>query len=144
MRCLHVGSNRISRFRNFTPQMVRADEELQSRAKMFIRRELRVFEWTNNNTERILAYIIAILKVIDLKSPSGAAEDMLADFLGRDNASIFCHELHAFLRSPFTTLASFDGFVQYEQALPDSYDDNGLPIALNGQRAMPTATGWAT
>ncbi|KAF8536052.1 hypothetical protein BDD12DRAFT_633018, partial [Trichophaea hybrida] len=114
MRCLHVGSNRISRFRNFTPRMLLNDEELQSRAKMFIRRELQVFEWTNENAEFILEYIIGILKTVDLKASTGAAEDMLTDFLGRENAGIFCHEIHAFLRSPFTSLESFDGFVQYE------------------------------
>lgn len=78
--------------------MVREDEELQSRAKMWIRRELRVFEWTNENSEFILEYIMAILKTVDIKSSTGAAEDMLTDFLGRENARIFLHELHAFLR----------------------------------------------
>ncbi|TGZ81172.1 hypothetical protein EX30DRAFT_371539 [Ascodesmis nigricans] len=98
MRALHVGSNRISRFRNFAPRMVRDDEELQSRAKMWIRRELRVFKWTNENSEFILEYILAILKTIDIRSSTGAAEDMLTEFLGRDNAKIFIHELHEFLR----------------------------------------------
>lgn len=78
--------------------MVRDDEELQSRAKMWIRRELRVFEWTRENSEFILEYILAMLKTLDIKSSTGAAEDMLAEFLGRDNAKIFLHELHAFLR----------------------------------------------
>jgi hypothetical protein len=114
--------------------MVRADEELQSRAKMFIRRELQVFEWTNDNAEFILEYILAILKTVDLKSSTGAAEDMLTDFLGRENAGIFCHEIHAFLRSPFTTLETFDGFVQYEQPLPTTFDEEGLPIIPSGSK----------
>lgn len=80
------------------PRMVREDEELQSRAKMWIRRELRVFEWTADNSEFLLEYIVAILKTIDIKSSTGAAEEMLTEFLGRDNTRLFLHELHAFLR----------------------------------------------
>jgi hypothetical protein len=114
--------------------MVRADEELQSRARMFIRRELQVFEWTNENAEFIIEYILAVLKTVDLKSSTGAAEDMLTDFLGRENASIFCHEIHAFLRSPFKTLEAFDGFVQYERPLPTTFDEEGLPIVPNGPK----------
>jgi hypothetical protein len=114
--------------------MLLNDEELQSRAKMFIRRELQVFEWTNENAEFILEYIIAILKTVDLKASTGAAEDMLTDFLGRENAGIFCHEIHAFLRSPFKNLESFDGFVQYERPLPTVFDEEGLPIVPDRTR----------
>ena len=134
MRCLHVGSNRISRFKDFTPRMVAEDEELKSRAKMFVRRELQVFEWTNENAEFILEYIVAVLQTAHLKSATGAAQDMLADFLGRENAGIFCHEVHAFLRSPFTSLAAFDGFVQYERPLPTRFDGEGLPIVVPEER----------
>lgn len=147
MRSLHVGSNRISRFRNFSPRMVREDEELQSRANMWIRRELRVFEWTADNSEFLIEYILAILKTIDIKSSTGAAEDMLTEFLGRENSRTFLHELHAFLRyvsfqlvvpepcvliiicrSPFTSVHAFDSFVQYEHPLPTHFDSDGYAL----------------
>jgi len=133
MRSLHIGSNRISRFQNFTPRMFHGDEELQSRARMFIRRELQVFEWTNDSAEFIIEYFIAVLRTIDLKASTGAAEDLLSDFLGRENAKIFCHEIHAFLRSPFTDLAAFDNFAQYERPLPTRFDAEGMPIEEAGR-----------
>ena len=112
--------------------MFRGDEELQSRARMFIRRELQVFEWTNDSAEFILEYLIAVLRTVDLKASTGAAEDLLSDFLGRENAKIFCHEIHAFLRSPFTNLAAFDNFAQYERPLPTRFDGEGMPIEEAG------------
>ncbi|KAI5817012.1 hypothetical protein BZA77DRAFT_310600 [Pyronema omphalodes] len=136
MRCLHVGSNRISRFRDFTPRMVATGDELQSRAKMFIRRELQVFEWLNNeNKEFVLEYILAILKTVDLKGAAGTAEDMLADMLGsREYAGIFCHEIHAFLRSPYTELGTWDAWAQYETPLPSEFNSDGIPVEHGGTR----------
>ena len=114
--------------------MVRDDPELQARAKMFLRRELRVFEWTNENAEFVLEYIMAILKTVDLKAANGAAEGMLADFLGKENAGVFCHEVHAFLRSPYTRLEDWDRAVQYERKLPERFDEDGLPIELENRK----------
>ena len=128
---LYVGSNRISRFRDFTPQTFTASEELQSRARMFIRRELRVFEFLNadelqsanqvagrraRNAEFLLEYIVAILKTVDIKGSEGQAEDMLQEFLGRDNARLFLHELGAWLRSPYMSLENWDDAVQYSKS----------------------------
>ena len=108
---LHVGSNRLSKFRDLTPQLFVQDQELVSRAKRWIRRELQVFQFLNsdgigeeriarraNNAEFLLEYIVAILKTVDIKGSQ--AEDMLQEFLGRDNACLFLHELKAWLRSP--------------------------------------------
>lgn len=61
----------------------------------------------------MLEYAIAILKSVDLKSASGAAEDMLAEFLGRRNAGVFVHEVNAFLRSPYERVEDFDRWAQY-------------------------------
>ncbi|KAF2234722.1 hypothetical protein EV356DRAFT_523554 [Viridothelium virens] len=128
MYSLHVGSNRVSRFRDFTPQTFAASEELQSRARMFARRELQVFEFLNTdanqsrdqgagrrarNAEFLLEYIVAILKTIDIKGSEGQAEEMLQEFLGRDSARLFLHELGAWLRSPYMTLEHWDRAVQY-------------------------------
>lgn len=133
---LHVGANRISRFRVITPQFFASDAELQSRARMWIRRELKVFSFLNPNTELpsssqvrssnvefLLEYIIAILKTVDMKDASGQAEDMLQEFLGRENARLFIHELGAWLRSPFTNVRDWDRNVQYEEPLPSDFVD---------------------
>ena len=120
----HVGSNRLSRFQNLTPQLFVQDQELVSRAKKWIRRELQVFQFLSsetvgeervakrkNNAEFLLEYIVAILKTVDVKGCQ--AEDMLQEFLGRDNTRLFLHELKAWLRSPYKTLDDWDRHVQY-------------------------------
>lgn len=135
----HVGINRHSRYREVTPQVFRDDEEQVSRARMWIRRELQVFAFLNpddasaadiappaggedatarrrrQNAEFLLEYIIAILKSVDLAGSAGEAENMLSDFLGRDNTRLFLHELRSWLRSPYMQLESWDREVQYEQ-----------------------------
>jgi hypothetical protein len=37
----------------------------------------------------------------------------LRDFIGRENAHLFIHELQAWLRSPYTSLEDWDRHVQY-------------------------------
>ncbi|KAL4908092.1 hypothetical protein BDW74DRAFT_148570 [Aspergillus multicolor] len=139
---LRVGSNRLSQYREFTPEMFNRDEELVSRARKWIRRELRVFEFLHpdisssssspvvrpgqqrldsrrgNNAEFLLEYIIAILRTVDIKGSAGQAEELLRDFIGRENASLFLHELQAWLRSPYTSLEDWDRNVQYDE--PDT------------------------
>lgn len=140
---LRVGSNRLSRYRELTPENFNRDDELVSRARKWIRRELRVFSFLNpesdedsgpervprpgqqrldnrraNNAEFLLEYIIAILRTVDMKGPAGQAEELLRDFLGRENARLFLHELQAWLRSPYTSLEDWDRNVQYEDTIP--------------------------
>lgn len=139
---LHVGSNRLSRFRELTPQLFCRDEELVRRARMWIRRELQVFnsfgadghsEEHNDakkrradNAEFLLEYIIGILKTVNLKGSGGQAEELLKDFIGRDEARLFLHELGAWLRSPYVTLEDWDRNVQYSgDKKPISNEDNG-------------------
>ncbi|KAJ9611342.1 hypothetical protein H2200_004526 [Cladophialophora chaetospira] len=127
---LHVGSNRISRYRNLTPDSFANDEQLTTRARIFIRRELQIFDFLNpnsartsggsisndrraNNADFLLEYIIGILRSIDLKGSTGQAEELLKDFLGRENARVFLHELEAWLRSPYEHLKDWDRAVQY-------------------------------
>ncbi|RKU39935.1 hypothetical protein DL546_000203 [Coniochaeta pulveracea] len=131
---LHVGSNPVSRYRDPTPALFQSDEHLVSRARTFIRRELQVFTFLNpetdvdvddttrrraNNAEFLLEYTIAILKTVDMQGAAGQAEAMLADFLGRDAARLFLHELRAWLRSPFGTLEAWDRAVQYPEVESD-------------------------
>ncbi|KAL8953009.1 MAG: hypothetical protein Q9222_001124 [Ikaeria aurantiellina] len=126
---LHVGSNRLSRFRDLTPQLFARDEELIRRARKWIRRELQVFEFLYadagrgergvtrrmDNAEFLLEYIIAILKTVDIKGSGGQAEEMLQEFLGRANTQLFLHELKAWLRSPYVSIEDWDRHVQYAE-----------------------------
>ena len=137
---LHVGSNRLSQYRDVTPTTFSRDKNLQSRARAWIRRELRVFSFLggissaateaevmrNSNTgvrsipnaEFLLEYIIALLKTIDMRGPAGQAEEMLQEFLGREHAKLFLHELNAWLRSPYARVEDWDRMVQYRADLP--------------------------
>lgn len=140
----HVGTNRLSRYRELTPAAFCADGELVSRARNWIRRELRVFSFLNpdaeetesgsgnntyrsgaeqrraNNAEFLLQYIIAVLKSVDIMGSAGQAEEMISDFLGRDNTCLFLHELRAWLRSPYTKLTDWDRAVQYDAPTTDN------------------------
>ncbi|ELR03428.1 hypothetical protein VC83_07210 [Pseudogymnoascus destructans] len=128
---LHIGTNRISRFRDFTPQSLSASPKLQSRARTWIRRELRVFAFlhpkdtadgettegrtrgSGDNAEFLLEYIIAILKTVDVQGAAGQAEELLREFLGREHARLFLHEVRAWLRSPYGRVEDWDRNVQY-------------------------------
>ncbi|KAG9231028.1 RING finger domain protein [Amylocarpus encephaloides] len=123
---LHVGSNRLSRFRDLTPQVFSSDNELNTRARKWIRRELQVFEFLTpdvasssdrraNNAEFLLEYIVGILKTVDTQGSGGQAEEMLQEFLGRENTKLFLHELRAWLRSPYISLQDWDRNVQYNE-----------------------------
>lgn len=110
--------------------MVASDPELQSRARAWIRRELRVFSFldtdsagstsqaatTSSNAEFLLSYIVSILKMVDIKASNGHAEDLLTEFLGRASSRLFLHELNAWLRSPHSRLKDWDEEVQYEDS----------------------------
>lgn len=158
---LHVGSNRISRYRAIKPTSFQQDEHLVSRARAFIRRELSVFDFLRadssvsaassssssssssaprraNNADFLLEYIISILKSIDLKGSTGQAEELLTDFLGRDNARLFIHELQAWLRSPYEKLEDWDRNVQY--AIPDNALEDDVSSIRQGQKHKPPQT----
>lgn len=145
---LRVGSNRLSQYRELTPELFNSDENLVSRARKWIRRELQVFEFLNpgnddepssvgrpggqrlanrraNNAEFLLEYIIAILRTVDIKGSAGHAEDLLEEFIGRGNARLFLHELQSWLRSPYNTLFDWDRHVQYE----DTVGRRNYPVA---------------
>src|SRR6202012_6025783 len=73
-----------------------------------------------NNAEFLLEYIIAILRTVDMKGSAGQAEELLRDFIGRDNARLFLHELQAWLRSPYIYLEDWDRHVQYPTSPPNT------------------------
>jgi hypothetical protein len=144
---LHVGTNRVSRFIDLTPSLFTSDTELVSRARKWIRRELQVFEFLNpdnasgsdrraNNAEFLLEYIVAILKTIDIQGSRGQAEEMLKDFLGRENTVLFLHELKAWLRSPYLNLDHWDMHVQYgETEVRKGGDTTQAESGPEGRRA---------
>lgn len=111
----HVGANRVSQFRDFTPSTFAASSELQARARAFMRRELQVFEFLDLQSRRefLIEYVVGILKKLEIKGASGAAERLVGEFLGVESARLFLHELEAWLRSPYTKLEDWDRMVQY-------------------------------
>ncbi|TFB07100.1 hypothetical protein CCMA1212_000176 [Trichoderma ghanense] len=165
----HVGSNRLSLYRELTPRLFCSDEALVSRARMWIRRELQVFSFLSiddgsasaassssrsgdanegaaqlrrraNNAEFLLEYIIAILKTVDIMGSAGQAEDMLSEFLGRDNARLFLHELRSWLRSPFTKLEDWDRAVQYDSVGSRGSSSASSPAPRLGRDADASTT----
>jgi hypothetical protein len=121
---LHVGSNRRQRpepsYRELSPRLFRTDPDLVSKARLWLRRELRVFESLEpSKADFLLEYIVAILKTLDTQRSTVRAEDIILEFLGRDNTRILLHELRAWLRSPFRRLCEWDRAVQYGRN-PDS------------------------
>ncbi|KAH8693945.1 RING finger domain protein [Talaromyces proteolyticus] len=161
---LRVGSNRLSQYRELTPQLFTQDENLVSRARKWIRRELQVFEFLNpdgdedgsalsdgvgrlggqrlanrrtNNAEFLLEYIIAILRTVDVKGSAGQAEELLQEFIGRTNARLFLHELQSWLRSPYNSLQDWDRHVQYDDTVRSSESSaTGDGRSDSGQRSV--------
>jgi hypothetical protein len=94
-----------------------------------------------NNAEFLLEYIIAILRTVDIKGSAGQAEELLRDFIGRENARLFLHELQAWLRSPYTSLEDWDRHVQYEDTpsqitpMSGSRDSTATPVYRGDGRA---------
>jgi hypothetical protein len=115
---LHVGANRISQYQTFTPASFAASPALQTRARIFLRRELRVFDFLDRrpagaNREFLIEYLVAVLKSNDPKGADGHAEELVKEFLGREDARLLLHELDAWLRSPYERLEAWDAHVQY-------------------------------
>ncbi|CAG8186218.1 unnamed protein product [Penicillium nalgiovense] len=163
---MRVGSNRLSQYRELTPELFARDEALVSRARKWIRRELRVFSFLNpepedvertshqvsrpgpqrlenrraNNAEFLLEYVIAILRTVDLKGSAGQAEDLLRDFIGRENACLFLHELQAWLRSPYNSLEDWDRHVQYSNAPRSTSHGRYSDSDGSGRRSTPVHT----
>ncbi|KAK0266400.1 hypothetical protein LTS09_000352 [Friedmanniomyces endolithicus] len=125
---LHVGNNPISQYHDFTCEAFAASADLQSRARAFLRRELKVFSFLDatrtrrggNTREFLVEYVIAVLQVNEIKGAGGHAEELLAEFLGVENARMLLHELEAWLRSPFRRLEAWDEQVQYRCASENS------------------------
>ncbi|KAF3907198.1 hypothetical protein ABW21_db0209461 [Orbilia brochopaga] len=128
LRSLHIGVNRKSRFANYTPRTLRTDRELAAKARAFVRRELEVFDWTAANREWLVEYVIAVVKTMQLRDAEGRAEELLAEFLGREFAGVFVHELHAFLKSPFVRVRDYDAWAQYAVEVPVGGEVEGLKV----------------
>jgi hypothetical protein len=70
---------------------------------------------------------VAILKTVDIQGSGGQAEEMLQEFLGRENTRLFLHEMRAWLRSPFINLEDWDRNVQYNESGDGKDVDNSPP-----------------
>ncbi|CAI6339088.1 unnamed protein product [Periconia digitata] len=139
----HIGANLHSGYRDVTPSMIATSPELQSKARTWVRRELRVFSFlfadihgappqgatTNSNAEFLLSYIVAITTRVDLKDSSGHAEDLLQEYVGRANARLFLHELNEWMRSPFIKVQEWDRNTYYKELLPERFDDEGFAVS---------------
>ncbi|KAF2433776.1 hypothetical protein EJ08DRAFT_694257 [Tothia fuscella] len=138
---LHIGSTPLTGHRTITSALFSSSPHLQSRARKWIRRELSIFEFLNTrvkNTEYLLKYIITILKYEDIKGSNGVAEDLVTEFLGRENAKLFSHELGSWLGSPYEEVGEWDEVVQYRDV--GSFEG----VALNGvARSASKSAGYA-
>lgn len=128
---LHVGANSVSQYRDFTPHDFANSVSLQTRARMFLRRELKLFSYLDaeagvRNREFVLEYIVAVLKQCDVKAADGRAEDLLSEFLERGNARLLLHELHSWLRGPFERLEEWDRNVQYSPSASQAMQTKGI------------------
>jgi hypothetical protein len=162
---LRVGSNRLSQYRELTPQLFNRDENLVSRARKWIRRELQVFKFLNpdgteargdeeqpggrprpgeqrlqnrraNNAEFLLEYVIAILRTVDIKGSAGQAEELLQEFIGRANARLFLHEMNSWLRSPYNSLQDWDRHVQYHDTTSTSSSRSVSVVGASDGRSV--------
>nr|OQO15503.1 hypothetical protein B0A51_16914 [Rachicladosporium sp. CCFEE 5018] len=129
---LHIGRNKRSGYTDFTAAVFAASADLQRRARTFLRRELQIFEVPPQGRlaaqqarrDWLMEYIIAILKVNEVKAADGHAGTLVAEILGQGNAGLLLHELTAWLRSPFDGLEAWDGGVQYLSSPPTAVKTN--------------------
>ncbi|KAF2155317.1 hypothetical protein K461DRAFT_292187 [Myriangium duriaei CBS 260.36] len=98
-----------------TPAAFRASPTLQRKARLFLRRELRVFSFlsTTGRLEFVLEYIVGIMRRLELKGADGAVENLLSEVLGREGARLVVHEMGAWMESAFERLEDWDRVVQY-------------------------------
>ncbi len=74
----HVASNRHTRYQPHpSPSTISASQDLQRRATVFLRRELKV--WVNVDVEFLTNYIVLLIKMLDLRSEAGIK--LLADLI---------------------------------------------------------------
>ncbi|KAI9820821.1 MAG: hypothetical protein M1826_000846 [Phylliscum demangeonii] len=134
--------------------MIRQDPQLVRKARTWIRRELQVFEFLRKEDssnparpwprtarpEFLLEYLVSILQTVDINGSRGEAEEMLQEHVGRANARLFLHELRAWMRSPYRSLAEWDRAVQYAVPVPvpnieiSSVPQQGTDAAVTSNR----------
>ncbi|KAG2357989.1 hypothetical protein BDR07DRAFT_1296128 [Suillus spraguei] len=114
----HVASNSFTRYRPYpSPAQFAASPNMISRATIFLRRELRV--WQNLDVEFLTTFIISLMKSIDIRAESTIK--LLSEFLDIDapyiegqrhpNAEHFAHEIYCYIRSG-RDLSIYDKLVQ--------------------------------
>ncbi|KAL7419922.1 hypothetical protein Q5752_005841 [Cryptotrichosporon argae] len=112
----HIASNTHTRFSpNPTPRQISSSPMLQSRASLFLRRDLRVLAPVPD-VEFLHAYVLSLLKSIDVRSEP--AIQLLGRFLDTPGhprgAEHLAHEVYSWLRSPYRELRKWDEVAQYD------------------------------
>ncbi|BFZ59306.1 hypothetical protein YB2330_000312 [Saitoella coloradoensis] len=150
LRSAHIASNAHTRFRpdaDITTEKFRGSNEMQNRARVFLRREVLAFGFWRTRTsagagagagaedgegdaryrEFLVEYIISVLKNVGILTP--AARRLIGEFLdagsedtesvdANTNTSILLHELRTWLRSPFQGLEGWDRSPLIQYDLP--------------------------
>lgn len=94
--CQHIGTNSISRLSPpFSHSIISTSKSIESNLLNFIRRELLAYPLTID-VDFLSRYIIHVFKTFDCKSDE--AINLMAEFLGKEGAQHFCHEVYSFGR----------------------------------------------
>jgi hypothetical protein len=119
------------RLRYSTPTaFTSAPPEIHRLASTWIRRELSLFDFLSPSSSSPLitphsqrrkpttapflhAYILAIVRAMDLRGSGGQAVALIAEYLGACEARLFVHELAAVLDSGCAALEEWDAQVRY-------------------------------
>lgn len=111
----HVASNGYTGFRaNPSPRDITKDGATAERARLFLRRELRVWA-PPDDVDGLVDHIVAFLRSVDVRSEASVRFlEPLVDETYPQAAEHLAHELYAFLRSPYAELAAYDEVVQYD------------------------------
>lgn len=70
---------------------------------------------TSGRLEFVLEYILGMLARLELKGADGALEGLVAEILGREEATLTLHELAGWMGSAFDRLEDWDRGVQYAE-----------------------------
>ncbi|KAM3499282.1 hypothetical protein MY10362_007454 [Beauveria mimosiformis] len=117
---LHVDSDPILGYRDVTAALFRREPQLTTRARAFLQRELRVFDYVPaERTAFLIDQVVTVLGNSGItgdtwdNEAAGALQTLLAADLGRSAARLLLHELRAWLRSPYASLRDWDMVVRY-------------------------------
>lgn len=65
---------------------------------------------------------------MDIQGATGQAIEMLQEFIGKEHAMLFLHELRAWLRSPYANLEDLDRNLQYAEDVKRTTEGARPPV----------------